>query len=90
MRPHPGRVTKKRSRIINKIFREIAYDNNKKWLGWEGTVLVSEKGKKDRGWTARNFAYKPIIVKSDENLLGKEINVKIIDACLYDLRGEIV
>jgi len=89
MKQHPGKVTKNRSRIINKIFKEIALKNNKKWIGWQGRALVSKKGK-NSSWTARNFAYKPIIIKSNENLLGKEIDVKITDATFYDFRCEIV
>ena len=90
MKQHPGRLTKKRSRIINKIFGEIGLENNRKWIGWQGSALFSEKAKKGGGWTARNFAYKPIIVNSDKDLLGKEINVKITDASFYDFRGEII
>ncbi len=90
MKQPPGSLTKKRSRIISKIFREFAYENNKKWIGWEGKAVVSEKAKFGDDWTARNFAYKPIIVSSNENLLGKEIYVKIHDATYYDFRGEII
>lgn len=87
MKQHPGSLTKKRSRIISKVFKEIGLENNKKWIGWQGTALVSEKGKNRGDWTARNFAYKPIIVNSDDDLLGEEINVKITGASFYDFRG---
>ena len=67
-------------------FREIALQNNKKWLGWEGKILIDEKGKYD-SWMGRNNCYKPVVVKGDFKL-GEEVNVKIFDATSFDLRGE--
>jgi len=84
-----GRITKNRSRIMNEVFRKIGFQRNRKWIGWEGKALVSEKGKKG-GFCARNLAYKPIILHSDENLLGRFVNVRVTDATYYDLRGEII
>ncbi len=85
----PTRITKERSRLMNSIFREYALKKNKEWVGWEGKVLVSRKSKSGT-YTGRNFAYKPVIIKSDENLIGKFIWVRINDATYYDLRGEII
>ncbi len=84
-----GRITKERSRIMNKVFRKIGLQGNRKWIGWEGKALVSGPGKRG-GFCARNFVYKPIILHSDENLLGKSVEVRITDATYYDLRGEVV
>ena len=94
MKQHPGSLTNQRSRIINNVFRKIALENNRQWIGWEGIALISEKAKSGGFWVARNFAYKQILVKPDndknKDLLGKEINVKIKDAKFCDLRGEIL
>ena len=92
LKGHHGRVTKHRSRIISKIFQDIALEKNKKWIGWEGNALVSEL--KD-DLCARNFAYKPIILKEKirENrkiMLGDSVRVRIYDASFCDLKGEIV
>jgi len=80
---------KKRSRILSKLHNEIALGNNKKWLGWQGTCLVNGKGFQDT-WLARNVFYKLIILKSEDNLLGKTLNIKIADAKSNYLLGKIV
>ena len=79
---------KQRSRIMTKFYREIALENNKKWIGWKGKILIDEKGKFD-SWIGRNYCYKPVVVKGDFNL-GDEIDVKINDVTSFDLRGEIL
>lgn len=67
----------KRSKAVHKLVRKISLESNKKWVGWEGEVLVDEIGKD--AFIGRNFAYKPVVVKASGNLLGKFINVKIVD-----------
>ncbi len=85
LKQYPGRLTKERSRIVSRLFEKIGLENNKKWIGWKGHALVSEKN--NGSYTARNFAYKPIILKTKKNLLGKSVDVEITDATHYDLRG---
>ncbi len=77
---------KQRSRIMTNKFREIALENNKKWLNWRGKILIDEKGTND-SWIGRNYCYKPVVVKGDFRL-GDEIEVKITDITSFDLRGE--
>jgi MiaB-like tRNA modifying enzyme len=91
MKELPGRETKRRSRILVKLFKKIGLERNEKWIGWKGEVLVSELGKFPNTWIGRNFAYKPIILNSKEkNLLGKFLRVKIKNTTYYDLRGELL
>ena len=80
-----GGVTKDRSRLLTDIFLNIARMNNEKWLGWEGEILIDEKGKDDT-WVGRNFAYRPVIVMGDVKP-GDFVKVKITDVNSYDLRG---
>jgi len=82
-----GNVAKERSRILTGIHNNIARLKNEKWLGWKGLVFVSEK-KED--WIARNYTYKPIVIKSDEDLLGKEVEVKITKIQPHYLIGELI
>lgn len=91
----PGGITKKRSVRLNKIFNKIALENNKKWIGWKGSVLIDEKGKLKKGkktWMGRNASYKPIVVegKSKKFKLGQKINVRIVDVSEHYLKGEKV
>lgn len=75
MKQIPSEVKKERSKELSELVRKIVEKVNEKWKGWEGIVLVSEKGK--NGVIARNFAYKPIVIKTGENILGKFVNVKV-------------
>ena len=70
------------------VFRKIAYENNKKWLNWEGKILIDDAGK-GNSWIGRNKYYKMVIVKGDFKL-GDEVKVKINDFTTFDLRGELV
>jgi MiaB-like tRNA modifying enzyme len=82
-------VVNKRSKELVEITKEISLDKNKKWVGWEGECLVDEAGKNNT-FIGRNFAYKPIVLQSGKNLLGKFVDVKIIDAKGTYLVGKII
>ncbi len=80
--------TKRRSTIITELFRTIALEKNKKWVGWEGEILIDEKGTLEGTWIGRNDWYKQVVV-AGELALGQRIKVKITDATKFDLRGEV-
>ncbi len=52
-------------------------------------MLVDEKGKVEGSWIGRNFAYKPIVIKSNDKLLGKTLQVKVVEALGTYLKGEL-
>jgi len=54
-------IINKRSKELMKIVKEIQLKQNKKWIGWEGDVLVDEV--KKRNLIGHNFAYKPVVLK---------------------------
>lgn len=70
-----GRDTKERSRIMTKLWKELAVDVGQKWIGWEGDILLTEHGKKDTK-VGRNFAYKAIALKTDAPL-GSFVKVRV-------------
>lgn len=84
-----GWKKKERSRKMTKVVEKTGLKNNKEWLGWSGEVLIDEPGKPG-SWMARNFAYKPIVIKSEEDLLGRKVNVKIKKINSAYLTGELV
>lgn len=88
LRQHPGCVTKQRSRQVNEAFKEIGLKRNKRWVGWEGEAVVSERNP-DGTYTARNGWYKPIVIKSERDVLGKKVPVKVLKATYFDLRGTL-
>ncbi len=80
-----GEETKNRSRTLTSIFEWVSFESNKRWRGWEGPVIIDEKGKEDT-WVGRNFAYRPIIVRGDFKI-GQTVNVKIMNTTSHDLRA---
>jgi len=91
MKPYVSmREVSERSRKMAELSKKISLEKNKKWTEWEGKILVDEKGKVSNSWIGRNFAYKPIVVKSKENLLGKFVDVKVEKTFATYLRAEIL
>ncbi len=80
---------KRRSAAAAQLARRVSLEQNKRWVGWVGEVLVDEKGKVEGSWVGRNFAYKPVAVKSTENLLGKTVKVKVEAAAGTYLKGTL-
>jgi len=79
---------KERSRKMTELFRGICLERNQAWLNWDGEVIVDERGK-NGSWIGRNFAYKPIAIKSRDKLLGKFLRVKVKAAFPTYLLAEI-
>ena len=80
-------IKKARSKELSEIVGKVVEEVNQKWVNWEGIALVSEKGKE--GVVARNFAYKPIVLKKSCELLGKFVKVRIVNAKNV-LFGEVI
>ena len=78
---------KRRSTEAAKLVKRISLERNQRWVGWTGEVLIDEKGKVSGSWIGRNFAYKPVAIKSSENLLGKTLQVKVVKAFSTHLLG---
>ncbi|HKZ45228.1 MAG TPA: tRNA (N(6)-L-threonylcarbamoyladenosine(37)-C(2))-methylthiotransferase [archaeon] len=72
------KIVNERSILTHKLTKKIALEINRKWIGCIGKVLVDEKIQ--GGFVGRNLSYKPVIIKTDENIFGKFVNVKIVDA----------
>ena|GEM_PF-8645 len=81
-------VKKERSRLLSEVVEEAAFERNRGWLNWSGEVLIDEIGKPG-SFIGRNFAYKPVVVKSEDGLLGKKLHINIIRAEKTYLLGEV-
>ena len=79
---------KRRSTKAARLTRQIALERNQRWINWSGEVLIDEKGKVPGSWIGRNFAYKPITVQSSSNLLGKTLQVKVMETFSTHLAGK--
>lgn len=83
----PG-VVGERSKVVHELVRKITLESNKKWVGWEGEVLVDKIG--EDAIVGRNFAYKPVVVKGRKELLGKFVGVKVVDNTQSCLVGKLI
>ncbi|MEM0050172.1 MAG: tRNA (N(6)-L-threonylcarbamoyladenosine(37)-C(2))-methylthiotransferase [Candidatus Bathyarchaeia archaeon] len=78
-----------RSRMATELVGKISLERNMRWIGWEGEILIDEKGPGD-SWIGRNYAYKPIVVKSSRDLLGEFIKVRVTKAHTNYLEAEMI
>ncbi|MFH0832362.1 MAG: tRNA (N(6)-L-threonylcarbamoyladenosine(37)-C(2))-methylthiotransferase [Candidatus Aenigmatarchaeota archaeon] len=78
MKQLPTEIKKERSKKMTEAVGRICLERNERWLGWSGHALVDEYNEGKNNWIARNYAYKPIAVKSGG--FGKTINVTIAGA----------
>lgn len=85
----PSEVTA-RSRRTAGLVKKISSEKNSAWMGWRGRVLLDEHGKQPNSLIGRNFAYKPIVVKTEnEALLGNFVNVQVTKTFQTYLEAEI-
>jgi len=78
---------KRREKVLTEILKQTALEKNKELVGEETTVLINSS--RGDNWFGKNEHYKTIKIKSNKNLLGKLIKVKITDAQPFVLKGEI-
>lgn len=89
----PGKKTKERAVEIMQAFSWISFNSNKKWIGWEGRILITEKGKDHpqlgTSYVGRNYCYKTVVVFGEFEI-GKYYKVKIQKASKHDLYGKVL
>jgi len=83
---------RRRSGVASALARKISLENNRRWIGRTGQILVDEVGKIPGSWVGRNFAYKPVAVKSSSasKLVGNLVSTRITGAFQTYLKGQIV
>lgn len=85
----PTKTVKERSKEMAELVRKIQLEKNKSWVGWAGKILIDEKGSGD-SWIGRNYAYKPVVVNSNENLFGKILNAQVKRAFATYLEAVVI
>jgi threonylcarbamoyladenosine tRNA methylthiotransferase CDKAL1 len=81
---------KRRSAEAAKSAKQISLERNQRWKEWTGEILIDEKGKVPGSWIGRNFAYKPVTIKSSSHLLGKTLQVRVVKPFSTYLEGIII
>ncbi|MCS7110497.1 MAG: tRNA (N(6)-L-threonylcarbamoyladenosine(37)-C(2))-methylthiotransferase [Candidatus Caldarchaeum sp.] len=89
LRPVSSQTVAKRIAELNAVLAEIQFRNNQRWVGWCGEVLVDEVGKKGK-MVGRNYAYRPVVFDSEENLLGRFVEIEVVGAERTYLRGRLL
>lgn len=80
----------KQSRLeqIMDLANNIAYKNNKKYIGTTERVLVDDQLNEIDGYlTGRTGGFKLVKFKGDSNLIGNIVNIKITNANSHSLEG---
>ncbi len=86
-------ILKERSRKMTKLFKEIGYEHNKKWLNKKINVLIDEQGKKGtKTMKGKSEHYKTIVVSycNKKPEIGENVIVKINNISYFDLRGSLI
>lgn len=79
----------RRAKMLYEIINEIKLKQNEKWIGWSGEIIVDERGK-NNSYVGRNFAYKPVVVKSNNDLFGKFVEVEVTEIKSNYLVGKLI
>jgi len=85
----PPKEVNRRSRELAELSKRISFERNRAWMGWEGRALFDERGKWG-SWMGRNFAYKPVVVKAGGSLVGRFVQVRVVNAFSTYLEAEVV
>lgn len=83
-----GRETKRRSRIMSRVWRGMSVETSMRWVGWRGEILVDEEGHSG-SMVGRNYAYKPVAVKTSKRP-GEYVEVEVTKAGAGYLLGREV
>ena len=72
-----GRETKRRSRMLTRLWKRLSLERGLRWVGWKGEILIDELG---RGGSliGRNHAYKPVVLSTAARL-GDLVKVEVTE-----------
>jgi len=90
LKPLDSKVVARRSRQTYELILDLLERDNESWIGWEGNVIITEPGSKPGTWKGRNFAYKQVVIRSEDNLLGRRVNVKVESADSVNLYAKLI
>jgi len=84
----PGKVVSKRSKELTLLVDKLSLESNRKWIGKECHVLVTERGRKSGQYIGRNESYKPVLIEeTDKDIMGKFVTLIVSDAKKTHLVG---
>jgi tRNA A37 methylthiotransferase MiaB len=81
-------IVNERSKKIHELVRSISLEKNKKYMQKVVSVFVDEVGK-GKSYIGRTMSYRPVVIESENDILGKVINVEITDVKSNFVIGKI-
>jgi MiaB-like tRNA modifying enzyme len=85
------KIINKRSSELMELHRKTAEQNKQKFLNKEIKVFVNSKTKIQNIYEARDKNYNIVLIKSeDKSVIGKNLNVKIIQVGVHHMISEII
>ena len=72
-----SRTIKERSKVASELALKIGFERNSHWQGWKGYMFLDEKGLKPNSQIGRNYAYKPIVMKNNNENFGRFLKIKV-------------
>ena len=70
LKPLDAGIVKRRSEIASKLAKKLQEEQTKKWFGWSGEVLVTQKG------IGKNFAHRDVILDKPVEV-GRFVKVRV-------------
>jgi tRNA A37 methylthiotransferase MiaB len=90
LKPLNSKIIKKRATELMEAHRKTALENKKPFLNQTIKVFVNDKAKISGFYEGRDENYNIILVPSQENILGKTIDVRIKQLAVHHMLGEII
>ncbi|MBU1084478.1 MAG: TRAM domain-containing protein, partial [Candidatus Omnitrophica bacterium] len=87
----PDEVKRKRNQVLLSVQKTISMRKNKDMIGKPQEVLVEGKSRmSDKELMGRTRNNTPCVFPGEETLIGRLVNVNILDVSPTTLKGEIV
>ncbi|MBN2101891.1 MAG: tRNA (N(6)-L-threonylcarbamoyladenosine(37)-C(2))-methylthiotransferase [Candidatus Aenigmarchaeota archaeon] len=90
MKQIDSKKIKERTVLLGEVAEKIKKEKNKYHIGKAYTILIDEHGKRKNQMIGRSENYKPVIIETEDELMGRFVNVKIKEAKETHLLGEII
>lgn len=88
LKPFPINIINKRTSELMKVHRETAYNNKKRFINKTLKAFVNKKLEEGL-YEARDDNYNIVLIESKENILGKNLKVKINQIGVHHMLGEM-
>ncbi len=84
----PTKIKARRSKDLTKFTRNIARKELRRWIDWEGNILIYKFGKQADQFIGRNISYLPVIIEDRNLSIGQVLKIHVTDVGHTYLIGE--